>query len=182
MRRTLSLALTSLTMVVLAACAQEPAEPSPPPSPSPEPTYSDEELLAQARESYEGYLAAFAEMVASDEIAYTTLSPYATDTVATADAAAETQLRDRGVRSSGAMTLTNFVPTETIEPDRVVANACLNTLTLKFVDDLGTDVSPPSRPEFFAGTLTFIRDSPSREFRLSEQNALADGAGDPCST
>lgn len=148
-------ATAAMAVACLVGCTPEgdPA-PSDPPSESAEPTYSDEELLEQARETYEGYLAAFAEMVAADEVDYTVLTPYATEEVATNDAAQEMDLREGGVTTVGTMTLLSM-DFENAGSDEVASFACLDTTTATFVDDDGNDVTPPSRPDQIALALQF---------------------------
>lgn len=152
------------------------------PTETPEPTPTDEELLAEAQTAYEGYLAATAEMFAAETVDYTILSPWASDTVATADAATETELRAQGIRTIGSLTLLTFELVEVTGPDEVVAAACVDITTMTFVDASGNDVSPRDRPDRSPFSLWFERNGTESQLRLTLQSALGDGVEDPCSS
>lgn len=180
MRRSLAIALTTFAIVGLAGCAPEATEPTPWPSASPAPSFSDEELLAQARETYEGYLAASEAVAQSQPFDYTALSPYANDVVATNDVAVLEGLADAGYYVRGSVQITSFSISGTATSLDIQVSTCLDISAQRFVDAEGNDVTYPDRAVTSEMWLEFSREDSERNFLLTSQTPPAEGVEPAC--
>jgi hypothetical protein len=167
--------LAGIMTVGLAGCvADEPEPPAPSPSESAPAEPTDEELLAEAREVYEGYLAASEAMSAAEQVDYTTLTPWTTIEYATAETGSETELRREGIRVDGSATVNELVLDAS---DAIAAVACLDVSQTRFSDSAGMDVTPADRDLIVPLELTFVRQGDS--LLLSAQ-IPHDGSVLPC--
>lgn len=126
-------------------------------TPAIEPTVSSEDLLEQAREVYDDFREAVDDLYASTDPDFTTLSPWATDEVATLEAASAQDLIDAGIQSTGSSTLTNFeLQGEPSEESFEVA-VCEDVSATTFTSSNGEDVTPTDRDVLVDLTVTFDR-------------------------
>ncbi len=128
-RGTRALALSVLAVLMLAACSPEaePVEPSPVSTSTAPGELTDEELLAELQDVYEGYLGAVAGMLHDGEIHREELTPWVTEEFAERSVIELAGLIADGVRAEGTQVVVGaHLAQSTVGNTVVSANFCLD--------------------------------------------------------
>lgn len=138
-------AVGAVAAVALTGCVGE-DEPTPSPTAPSTSAATSEDLAAGARTVYDGFRTAVDALYASPDPDYTTLSDWAVDEVATAEAAAAQDLLDSGITAGGSSTATAFELVEgSVSDSSFAIGVCEDIGGTTFTDANGTDVTPADR-------------------------------------
>ena len=153
MRRTPVLAPIAAVALCLAACG--PAAPMPSPTPTvtvaPAPLFdSDEEALAAAEEVYREYLA-----VVDSGVDLEAIRDLATSDTVEREGATRDELKALGRHLEGTTVLRSMA-LQRFDGNDLTAYACLDLSGVRVRDELGTDVTPTTRPDLLTLEVTFV--------------------------
>jgi len=158
------LVLLTLAGATLSACA-----PTPEPSPTPTAAFaSEEEAFAAAEETYRAYTEALNKVEIDEPATYEALAAYSSGDFEAADRKSFSELHAEKYELQGETRVMRFTGLESEPPyNEVLALACLDVSDSRVVDESGSSVVPPDRPDVNAVQLTF---------RLSGADLLIDHA------
>lgn len=161
----------ALTFAALSGCAGD-GEPSPSAttaSAQPSSSQDSQDTIEDARAVYESYMAALPGFYASESPDYTSLLTWATDEVATNEAAAASDLAANGLRLEGVPTVLATIVTPGTSPTstNLELGFCSDVTNTRFVNSAGEDLTPIDRPNPAPLAVTFERDSEDRPWLIA---------------
>lgn len=161
------LSALALTGGVLAACGS--SEPAPTPTPTAV-FASEDEAFAAAEKVYLAYNDA--GNARRDGAETPDPQDFLIGLALEADITAANALRARGLRGSGQASVASFTPASTTIEGAdvtVVAMVCLDVSDVRLLDSTGIDVTPTSRPDVVAQSVTFR--SVEERLRISNEQS-----------
>jgi hypothetical protein len=167
--RTAPRILTSLSALALSIGALTGCTPEPEPTPTPTAAFaSEEEAFTAAEEVYREYVAASNDVDIAEPATFEPLFDLSSGDFEAADRKSLSELHAEGYTITGTVTMMRFTGVEAAYPyELVVADICVDVSASDVLDESGTSVVPPTRPDV----------NPLRvSFRYSDKALLIDHA------
>lgn len=182
-RRGIAIALIAISMLLTACVGSDPAPTTAPPTvmPSAVDPPSEEELLAEATATIQGFLDDLEAMRATGANDPTMLLDHASEQVATETTAAVQHHYDEGLHVVGAPTLVAVTPDETnfSNPDSFQVLVCFENPGLPIINSEGEDVSVP--PAVTLGAIALLLERQvDGALKIVEQGVPDEESPDPC--